>query len=213
VSSPGEPGFDPNNPLAWIAAIEERWPLVDVVVCDVAEFRDGCVPWTAEEAGLLYDTLGEHILSDYLDGPITFVRTEEAEWQGLMVPDRSDGQPTSEIWIDDDAWRAPPAAGLVDFFDVLFRRPEHFQGVIAHELAHAAMWFHPDLLDRWIDAQNAAGIDLEPGDWRVGFLYDWSFYEEYEDDPALYEELTEAELFAMTIAALMYDPLWNQGTD
>jgi len=30
---------------------------VDVVVCDVAEFREGCVPWTAEEAGLLYDTL------------------------------------------------------------------------------------------------------------------------------------------------------------
>ena len=33
VPSPGEAGFDPDDPLAWIAAIEERWPNVDVVVC------------------------------------------------------------------------------------------------------------------------------------------------------------------------------------
>ena len=213
VPSPGEPGFDPDDPEAWIAAIEERWPNVDVVVCDALEFVEGCVSWTAEEAGLLYDTLREHILSQYLDGHITFIRTQGEEWQGLMRPGWSDGQPTSEIWIDSDAWRAPPAAGLLDFFDPLFRRPEYFQGIIAHELTHAAVRFHPGLLDLWIEAQEAAGVDLEPGDWRVGLLYVWSYYDEFQDDPALYEELTEGELFAMTIAALMYDPWLSQGID
>lgn len=86
VPSPGEPGFDPDDPLAWIAAIEDMWPNVDVVACGPVESVEGCVPWTAEEAGLLYDTLQEYILSQYLDEPITFVRGEGEEWHGLMIP-------------------------------------------------------------------------------------------------------------------------------
>jgi len=212
VPSPGEAGFDPDDPLAWIAAIEERWPNVDVVVCGALEFAEGCVPWTAEEVELLYDTLRDHILSDYLDGQIRFVRDEGEEWHGLMIPGQSDGQPTSEIRIDDSAWHNPPAMGLLDTFDVLFRRAAHFQGVLAHELAHAATGFHPELLERWSNAQNATGEDLEQGDWRLGFWYNWHVYDEYEDHPELYDELIEGELFAMTIAALMYDPWLNQGS-
>src|SRR3989304_9338533 len=33
VPSPGEPGFDPDDPEAWIPAIEERGPKGDVGVC------------------------------------------------------------------------------------------------------------------------------------------------------------------------------------
>ncbi|MEW6569304.1 MAG: hypothetical protein AB1449_14310 [Chloroflexota bacterium] len=121
-------------------------------------------------------------------------------------------QPTSEIWIDESAWHAPPALGLLDTFDILFRRAGHFQGTLAHELTHAAVWFHPDLLERWVDAQDATGQDLEMGDWRLGFWYNWNVYEEYEDDAAIYDNLVEGELFAMTIAAIMYDPWLNQGS-
>jgi len=211
VPSPGEPGFDPDDPEAWIAAIEERWPNVDVVVCDAVEFAEECVPWTAEEVQLLYETLEEHILSAYLDGPIRFVRDEREPWHGQMIPHRTDGQPTSEIRVDDSAWHTPPGMGLLDTLDPLFRRSAHFQGVLAHELAHAAVWFHPELLEWWIEAQDASGHDLERGGWRLGLWYNWRVYEECEDDPALYEELVEGELFAMTIAALMYDPWLNQG--
>ena len=49
-------------------------------------------------------------------------------------------------------------------------------------------------------------MNLEPRDWRLGLLYDWSVYDGFKEDPEVYERLIEGEFFAMAIAASMYDP-------
>jgi hypothetical protein len=197
---------DDGDPLEWIEFIEEQWENVDVVACSNGEFIADCTQWTSRELSLLYETLSDHILGEYLQEEITFVRTDDARWSGLHRSEFEDGERKSQIWISDFAWRTPPAAGLLDFFDSLFRKPEYFQGTIAHELTHAAVWFHPDLLDWWKLEKEAQGLDLEPRDWRLGLLYNWSVYDEFKEDPEVYERLIEGEFFAMTIAALMYDP-------
>lgn len=180
---PGQPGFNTDDAEGWIVAIESRWTNINVITCSGLELVPDCAPWQAEEAQLLYETMTAFTLTQYLDGQLQVIRTHEADW-----------------------------AGLLDIFDSLFRKPEYFQGTIAHELTHAATRFHPELLDWWEEAKSNADLDLKPGDWRLGWMYDWSYYDDYKDDPILYDELVEGELFAMAIAALMYDPWWNQGT-
>jgi len=127
-----------------------------------------------------------------------------------MLSGVEDGTLTSKIWISNKAWRTPPSVNLLDLFDWLFRKPEYFQGILAHELTHAAIWFHPELLDWWKVEKEAQGLNLGPRDWRLGLFYDWSFYDEFKEDPERYEKMIEGELFAMSIAALMYDPWLNK---
>ena len=74
-----------------------------------------------------------------------------------------------EIHIADLAWRASPANGLLDFFDPLFPKDDYFQGTLAHELTHAAIAFHPELLDWWIEQKASAGLD-----WGNAQLEAWS---------------------------------------
>lgn len=204
---------DNDDPLAWIAAIETRWAGIDVITCEGIEFLANCTPWTAREAKLLYETLEEFIFFDYLDGQLRFVMTEDADWSGSMDRGIQEGILTADIWISDTAWRTPPAAGLFDIFDPLFRKSKYFQSTLAHELTHAANWFHPELLNWWINEKESAGFKLEPGDWRLGWMYDWSVYDEFRDDPEVYERIIEEELFAMSVASLMYDPWWNQARE
>jgi 8-oxo-dGTP pyrophosphatase MutT (NUDIX family) len=71
------------------------------------------------------------------------------------------------------------------------------------------VWFHPELLDWWREAQEEAGIRLGEGNWMVGFLYRWSYYDEFEANPELYDDLVQGELFALTVGAVMYDPIWR----
>jgi len=208
----GDSGFDPEDPLDWFAAIELLWPNVDVITCVGSEIVPECLPWTAREAKLVFNTLHDYVLGQYLDGQVLIIRTSEADWSGLMAPTNIEGHAASEVWLSDHAWRTPPAAGLFDIFDTLFRKEAYFQGTFAHELTHAAVRFHPELLDAWEEAKAASGVELEAGDWRVGWMYDWSVYDEFQDDPELYADFVEGELFALTVAALMYDPWWNQGS-
>jgi hypothetical protein len=207
---------DNGDPLDWIETIEGKWENVDVISCQGIEIVENCTQWTARELKLLHETLEEYILGDYLDNEISFIRAEDASWAGLMDPGIQEGILSAEIWIADSAWRMPPAQSAVDLFDYLFRKNTHFQSSIAHELTHAATWFHPELRAWWRNAkqafEEAYGKPLQKGDWRLGFFYGWSIYDEFRDDEELYQRLIEDELFAMTVASIMYDPWWNQGT-
>ncbi len=212
--SPLDPGFDPEDPQMWIDAIESRWPLVDVVTCELIEMAKDCKPWTARELGLLYDTLEEYILSEYIDREILFIRSDSSKYSGLSEPWSDNyGNPYGRIYIADQAWISPPAAALYDIFDVLFKKPERFKGTIAHELTHAAVWFHPELLEWWLAAKEAQGIDWGTRNWRLGLLYAWGYYDELRDDPELYQTSVEGELFAMAVSALMYDPTWGKSIE
>jgi hypothetical protein len=198
-----------DDPLAWIAFIEARWDNVDIIACEAGEFLANCTQWTGNEVRLLFETLDGYLFSDYFDGEITLARREDADWAGLAAGSVQDGIKKSEIWISDSAWRTPPALGILDIFDTLFRKPDYFQGTIAHELTHAAVWFHPELLDWWINEKGGHGLGIERGNLLIGWMYNWSAYDEYRDDPETYERLIEGELFAMTVASLMYDPWLN----
>jgi len=182
------------------------------MACADGEMEVGCTEWTARELELLYETLDEYILSQYLTGTIRFIRTEGERYSGLHAGLWEGGtSQVSEIRISGRAWITPPAAGLVDIFDFPLRKSNQFQGTIAHELTHAAVWFHPELLDWWRAAQQEAGISLGERNWMIGFLYRWSYYDEFEANPELYDDLVQGELFALAVAALMYGPIW--GTD
>jgi len=210
--SPLDPAFDEADPWQWIAAIEQRWPTVDVVACSGGEMERGCTEWTAEELGLLYATLEEYIFGQYLTGRMMFIRTDDESYAGLHAGLWEGGtSKVSEIRVSDRAWTTPPAASLLDILDLPFRKNNQFQGTIAHELTHAAVWFQPELLDWWREAQVEAGISLGEGNWMVGLLYRWSYYDQYEGDPELYDDLVQGELFALTVGAVMYDPIWRTG--
>jgi hypothetical protein len=196
----------------WIAAIEYRYEMADVIACKSGEMVAHCKNWTVEELELLYSTLDDYIFSDYLDEPYNIVRTTSQDYAGMAVA-RSDnyGNPYFEIRISDLAYKAPPAMGLLDFFDLLISKPEHFQGTIAHELTHLATRFHPELLDWWIEGKEASGVELGRGNWRLGLFYDWGTYDELENDAELYYMRVEEEQFAMATSALMYEPSWARG--
>src|SRR3990172_53417 len=203
-----EEPFDPEDPEDWIRRIEAKWANINVIGCELGYMAEACVRWPGGELELLYGTLSDHILAGYLDQPILMIRTDSDDFAGLTINWSVDGVLSSDVRISDGAWRSSPAMGFLDLFDSLFDTDSHFQGTIAHELTHAAVWFHPELLEWWIDAQEAAGESIEPGDWRIGYRYDWSVYEQLEDNPELYELTVQGELFAMTVSALMYDPWW-----
>jgi len=210
--SPLDPAFDEADPWQWIAAIEQRWPSIDVVACADGEMERGCTEWTAEELELLYATLEEYIFGQYLTGRIVFVRMDDEPYAGLHAGLWEGGtSKVSEIRISDRAWTTPPAASLLDILDLPIRKNNQFQGTLAHELTHAAVWFQPELLDWWREAQVEAGISLGEGNWMVGLLYRWSYYDQYEGDPELYDDLVQGELFALTVGAVMYDPIWRTG--
>jgi hypothetical protein len=210
--SPLDPAFDEDDPWQWMAAIEQRWPSVDIVACARGEMAMGCAEWTAVELGSLYGTLEDYILGQYLSGRVRFIRMDDEPYSGLHAGLWEDGtSKVSEIRISDRAWTTPPAAGLPDILDFPFRKTNQFQGTIAHELTHAAVWFHPELLDWWREAQQEAGISLGEGNWMIGFLYRWSYYDEFEANPELYDDLVQGELFALAVGAVMYDPIWGTG--
>lgn len=209
--SPDDPSFDRNDPGMWIQAIEGRWPNIDMISC-AGEFVPGCRQWTAEELGLVYQVLEDYLFASYLDHPIRLVRMEEDDDDvaGMTYPmSDSLGNPSGEIHITDRAWKSPPALGVLDAFDILRKKPEHFQGTLAHELTHLAGFFHPELIDWWIEQKEAFGLDLGLRDWRLGFGYDWSWYAEYKDNTQFYERRIQEEQFAMAVSGLMYEDSWR----
>ena len=142
-----------------------------------------------------------------------FARSESSIYSGLMEPWSDNfGSPYSRIYITDRAWRTPQAGALYDFFD-FFSKPEYFKGTIAHELTHAAVWFHPELIDWWLAAKEEQGVDWGKSNWRLGLFYAWKYYDKYKDNPELYRMFVEGELFAMAVSALMYDPTWGKTID
>ena len=160
----------------------------------------GCTEWTAEELELLYATLEEYIFGQYLTGKLRFIRTDGEGYSGLHTGLWEGGtSQVSEIRISDRAWISPPAAGLADIFDFPFHKSNNYQGTIAHELTHAAVWFHPELLDWWKEVQHEVGVDLGERHWMVGFLYRWSYYDETADSPEKYEDLVQGELLALAV--------------
>ena len=54
---------------------------------------------------------------------------------------------------------------------------------------------------------------IQRGDWRLGWLYNWGANNEYRDGPEPYAELIQGDMFAMAVAALMYDPWLGRGGD
>ena len=207
--SPQDQAFDESDPAMWIRAIESRWGNIDVVSC-TDEFIAGCRAWPAEELALVYGAVDDYILEAYIDQPFKIVRVASDDYAGRAVT-RSDnsGNPYYEIRISDRAWKAPPALGLLDAFDILRKDPEHFQGTVAHELTHLAVSNHPELLDWWIEQSKAQGLSLSRRDLRLGFAYDWARYKEYEDDTEFYARRVHEEQFAMAVSALMYEDSWR----
>jgi RHS repeat-associated protein len=194
--------------MQWVDQIHNSWDTIFVEVCIGGGFIGGCQGWTAEEVQLLHDTLSEYTFSQYLEGDIWFYRTDSGDegWGGLTRKfSFEDGEKYSLIGIANEAWTTPPAMGIHDLFDIV-STSDHFQGTIAHELTHAAVWFNPWLLDSWIE-----NSDVGKGDLRLGLLYDWSIYDDFQDDEELYESLIQGELFAMATSALLYDRWWVRG--
>jgi hypothetical protein len=192
----------------WADKIEEEWQNVTIIRC-VDDWHGACIHWTADEMEMLHETLSEHVYADELDIPIFFVRVDTGKgWAGLHTPmEDKHGNKLSVIRISDKAWRCPPALGLYDTYD-LFAKRDYFQGTIAHELVHSAAWAHPEIVDRWMAVEKPWWMGAAVGTW-----YRWGRYrgikQEYGDEA--YQRLREEELLAMTVAALMYDPWWNQG--
>jgi RHS repeat-associated protein len=189
----------------WADRIEQEWEGQVTVVRCVGDWDSTCVYWTADEMGMLYETLNEYS-DQYLDIPLTLVRVGDEDYAGLHTGLVDETGKSSTIRIADDAWYTPPAMGLYDLFDVFAKR-DYFQGTVAHELTHAAVWSHPELLDRWVELTDIGTHNL-----FVGLFYDWSNYDDLrEENEDAWREAVQEELFAMTVSALMYDPWWNQG--
>jgi hypothetical protein len=193
--------------IEWVNAIEAEWDFVSVIVCSGSEMAEGCVGWTAEEMQLLYETISETILGDLIDdGGLTFVRTESEEYAGLYTPQvNDDGTKAGEIRLSDKAWMAPPMMGIQDTFD-LFPNSANFQGTIAHEFTHAAIWFHPEIRDSFKEARNNFNfIENLAMNLFVGVWYNWGYYDEFKGQPELYEQLVSDEYLALIVSGMAYD--------
>ncbi len=185
--------------MYWANEIEDVWGYVNVIVCLSGDSVEGCTGWTAEEMELLYKTLSDYPLEDYVDdGNISFIRTESKDYGGQYTPN------TGEIRISDLAWTTPTLMGIQDIFN-LFPSSNKFQGTIAHELTHAAQYTHPELRDKYQEEiARLSQFDRFLINLSVGVLYDWSIYKEYEEQPDLYNQLKQDEYMAMIVAGAVY---------
>jgi RHS repeat-associated protein len=196
--------------MEWVKRIEASWDFVNVIICGGGEYADGCIGWTAMEMSLLYDTLSEYMLSGMVDdGLISFIRTNSDEYSGLHTAGSSGGIKTSEIRLSNGAWTINPLLGIQDTFDV-FSSEFNFQATIAHELTHAAEWFHPEIVNEFEDIyNNLGGFQKTVFELGVGFNYDWSFYEQYNLTSDELNTIKMKEYLAMSIAGMMYDNIFG----
>jgi RHS repeat-associated protein len=190
---------DYDSCMEWVSRIEKEWDFVNVTTCTSDDTVQGCIGWTAKEMELLYDTLSEYTLFEYIDDTsVNFIRTKSDDYAGQYDPS------TGDIRISDLAWNTPPLMGIQDLFDPLFKRSDNFQGVIAHELTHTAQYSHPELRDRYKDVVD----DLSPMEnflfsVTVGVFYDWSYYDKYKNEPN-YEQLIQDEYMALVVSGFAY---------
>ncbi|MBN1667552.1 MAG: hypothetical protein JW862_10705, partial [Anaerolineales bacterium] len=199
--------------MQWAAAIEEEWDFITVITCVGYAKVDGCVGWTAYEMELLYQTLSDYLLPDQIDdGQIYIGRTRELVYtNGTKAAGihrgrtNADGQKRSEIWLSDAAWTVPPLAGIHDRAD-LFPNAANFQATIAHELTHAATWFHPEN----IPAMEQALHNLSPVQSFLleKFVYYWYPFERVYDtsNPDRYQQRVLEEILALLVGGMLYDP-------
>ncbi len=196
--------------MKWAKKIEEKWGFIRVDVCQEGNsVGKDCAGWTAYELELLYESLDEYILKNQIDDGnlIYFIRTHNDDYAGLHTGyERStDGYRYSEIRISDSAWTTEPGMGMQDAFD-FGSSDNNFKSTIVHELTHAAVWFHPELMDAYRETRKSLGagnnflIRL-----TTGIDYDWSTYDKYKDDQLKYALLVDGEYMAMGVAASMYD--------
>jgi hypothetical protein len=194
--------------LDWVKKIEEKFTNINVITCIGSDIATGCVGWTAKEVELAYETFTEYILNDSIDDhPIWVIRTESDEYAGLHSPLRNEDGSIfrSDIRLSDKAWTTSPSLGIQDTFD-WGRDDNFFKGTLAHELTHAAVFFHPEIMDHYRDVMPTLGV----WGWLAtnvysGLNYDWSYYDQYKDDPVTYALLVDGEHIAMAVAATMYD--------
>lgn len=201
----------------WVATIETVWTNVHVVVCFGGDMAQGCTGWTAKEVALLYRTLNEHLFNDYLDGLIDFIRSPDPRVGDRHVSAKSEFFPDERrtaITIGDNAWYTPPGLNISDWPElklweltgVKFAGDDKFQGTVAHELTHAATFFHPELLDRFIEQNNNLLNDNNLFTWpflrynfQLGRYYGWDGIDPND------ERAIQSEVFAMMVSGLMYD--------
>jgi hypothetical protein len=191
-----------------VKKIEYKFTNINVITCIGNDSADGCVGWTAKEAELMYETLAEYILSDSIDDhPISIVRAESDEWAGLHTPYvYEDGTIAySEIRLSDAAWTTSPSLGIQDTFD-WGRDDNFFKGTLAHELTHAAVLAHPEIMDNYRRVLPTLGFwGKIATNVYSGLNYDWSYYNKYKNDPVKYALLVDGEHIAMVVASSMYD--------
>lgn len=212
ATDPGD-GFALAYPAesAWIDMIESAYPEVDVLDCfHEEEIRSDCVRWTENELTLLSETLGDFLWQDYLDIPIQISRDQSEEYGGIAHLYQSGDERYCTITISDQSYTITPTLSFFDQFDLGSAQDDNYQGVLAHELTHAAVWAHPELLDQWQTALDDRGITLQPGNWFVGYFYNWGYYDHYRSDSEYYQDRISEEMFAMTTAGLMYESWWGQ---
>jgi len=194
--------------MDWAKKIEKKWDFARVEMCQTGtSFKTSCKGWTAYELELLYETLDEYVLGDQIDdGTIYFMRTNTDEYNGLHQGylNKADGSKFSVIHITDGAWTSEPGKRFPNYFGI--KEDNNFKGVIAHELTHAAVWFHPELMDKYrdtIDTLDPISSFLATN--VIGWTYNFSYYDEYESDPVQHAFFVDGEMLAMSVASSMYD--------
>jgi hypothetical protein len=115
------------------------------------------------------------------------------------------GLVVSNIVMYDSAWHTAPDHGIwgLIWLPFIFKNKINFEGTLTHELTHAVVEFHPEVLDRWIELTDYSKCNI----W-IGIGYDWTYYSDLKGSEA-YELAIQNELFAITVESLGYDPFWR----
>jgi RHS repeat-associated protein len=188
-------GSDDFNECMGIATqIEEDFPYINVITCTTGDWSSGCIGITAQEMGLIYDTLSEYVLTDYIsDVTTTIMKTDNPYYDGYT-------DPGNHVVFTETAWDKPPSKG---FFEIDFGSlASYFQAVIAHELTHSAQQAHPEIIDLFQNqvAQYSSFEKILFG-IRYGYLYPWSGLDiEIPEEQRIIVE----EYMAIYIADTMY---------
>lgn len=176
-----------------IAAIESDFSNVDILSCSASETVEGCKKWTMKELVLLQRTLAGY---QYGLGDLTLVRAEDLEGDAGKTQVFNSGE--VRVSISDEAYYSPPTGTSNWEFFRWFGSDKNFQGVIAHEFTHVAVYYDPTLLDKW--EKSTATLKISANDSRLGQQYQWN----HCADQACVQE----ELFAMAVASKEYGGFW-----
>jgi len=172
----------------------------------------GCKHWSAKELRLLWETYQRHLLKwAFEQGYIVFVREEGNGFGATSSKRLASGAKYADISIYDYAWFASPSARIFASIAVEIRRESGaqcescFQGLIAHELTHAAQWFEADLTDMYMEAQSGWIDFYTKPNLLVGYEYGWDYYKDRLGEGPALARVVAQEMKALMVSPAMYD--------